>query len=193
MAIRPPRAAFSVARRMGERARAGQSQAEQPSVDVTAGFAGMADALRGLVERLAEATKEQAQESGSRSFTIGGKDAKMVFGYTLKMGENGVSAEPFGDVPAKDAAPKAAEPAPRQPIAEVYEDGADVVVVAELPGADPAGIVCRPDGQTLLIETSGARRYRKELALPVAVRAEGMVQSFQNGILEVRLPRVAAA
>jgi HSP20 family protein len=117
----------------------------------------------------------------------------MVFGYTLRMGTDGVSAEPFGNVPAPAAKSAAgAAPAVLQPIVEVYQDGNQVVVIAELPGADPDRIVCRPGGMRLLIEASGTRHYRKELTLPVPVRADGMVQSVQNGILEVRLIQVAA-
>ena len=79
-----------------------------------------------------------------------------------------------------------------QPIVEVFEDGAAVIVVAELPGADPDAIVCQPDGRRLLIEASGVRRYRKDLALPVPVQTEGLQQSYRNGILEVRLLRADA-
>jgi HSP20 family protein len=127
----------------------------------------------------------------------------MVFGYTLKMGADGISAEPFGDVPAptneraqghQAAVDKEAGalPAALQPIVEVYQDGATVVVIAELPGADPDRIVCRADGVRLLIEAAGARNYRKDLTLPVPVRSDSVAQSLRNGILEVRLMQADA-
>jgi HSP20 family protein len=209
MALRPSRAGFSVARRMSERARAAQKAGEgsspgDPDIVGAGGFAGIVDALRGLVTQLSQAaeaakqategaTPEEAQHT--RTFSVGGKEAKMVFGYTLRMGQDGVSAEPFGDVPeapTRPASPQAAAAPARQPIVEMFEEGNAVVVVAELPGADPEGITCRVDGAHLLIETSGERRYRKELTLPVSVRAEGLSQSFRNGILEVRLMRAGA-
>jgi HSP20 family molecular chaperone IbpA len=173
MALRPPRAGLSVARRLSERARAAS-----PEVDVTGGIAGMVDALRGLVRQLADTEHD-----------LGGGDGKtsVVFGYTLKVGPDGISGERFGDVPQKAATPA------RQPIVDIFEEATGVVVVAELPGADPASIVCRVEPQRLLIEAAGVRRYRKQVALPVAVRAEGMQQSFCNGILEVRLVREDAA
>jgi HSP20 family protein len=226
MALRPPRAGFSVARRLSERARAqraAQSPADQAATEAAAapfidgsGFAGMVDALRGLVEQLARTAEQAGSETdasgdaadapahgGAHSVTFGGGKGRMVFGYTLRMGEGGVSAEPFGDVPdaaapvagaarpSKPAArePGRSQPAARQPIVDVFEDDGAVVVVAELPGADPEGIVCQAEGSRLLIEAAGARRYRKEIALPVAVRADGMRQSFRTGILEVRLAR----
>ena len=197
MALRPPRAGFSVARRLSERARAEREAPSDAAQTGVAGVEGMMDALRGLVERLVETGKGAADAAesstaakGERSFNIGGKEARMVFGYTLKMGEEGVSAERFGDVPEAPTAPKAAAtPTARQPIAEVFEDGEEIIVVAELPGADPSQIVCKAEGLQLLIEAGGARRYRKTLALPAAVTADGMQTGFQNGILEVRLRR----
>jgi HSP20 family protein len=136
------------------------------------------------------------------SVELGGKGGRMVFGYTLRLGLDGLSAEPFGDMPDKAAAAGAAPAAPaappaRQPIVELFEEAATIVVVAELPGADPARLLCRVDGETLLIEAAGlveaagARRYRKQVVLPGPVEAAGMQQNFQNGILEVRLPRAA--
>ncbi len=148
----------------------------------------------------------------------------MVFGYTVRMGLDGVTAEPFGDLadsesdsgsgpglgagrdavaqaaaarqpPERQAPvrPSPARPSPvRQPIVELFEEAATIVVVAELPGADPAGLTCRVEGDALLIETDGARRYRKRVALPAAVAPGTLRHSFLNGILEVRLNRADA-
>ena len=198
MALRPPSAGFSVARRMSERARAQQTAATPPDPEAAlsglAGLGGIVDALRGLVDKLATAepsaedpTQDPPGTTGSRSVSLGGKSARMVFGYTLRMGEDGVSAERFGDMP--EAAQANRPQPPRQPIAEVFEDEDDIVVVAELPGADPAGITCQVAQGALLIEASGARRYRKSLALPAPVTRDTPRISFQNGILEVRLRR----
>jgi HSP20 family protein len=209
MALRPPRAGFSVARLLSERARGARPKESagnhsDPDIAAAGGFSGMVDALRGLVQQLAEAAQSTAQDEakaaheaskeGTHSFTLGGARTSVVFGYTLKTGPDGVSAERFGDVPdrtqppAKAASQPQRQP-PRQPIVEVHEEGAEIVVVAELPGADPKTIICRPEQKRLLIEAGGARRYRKEVLLPAAVQASGMQQSFQHGILEVRLVR----
>ena len=188
-----------------------------PAMSGVGGFAGMAEgvagmvgALRGLVEQLTAAAAEQAQQKPSgeaghakagsdpeamqRTIDLGSGNTRMVFGYTLRMGSDGLSAERFGNTPAPASGKGAdtaagATPAALLPIVEVFEDGDAIVVVAELPGADPERIVCRVDGLLLLIEAAGVRQYRKELALPVRVRADGVVQSFRNGILEVRLAR----
>jgi HSP20 family protein len=205
MAIRPPRSGFSVSRRLSERARA---TANEPASETKiAGFGslnGMVDALRGLVDQLSAAAQsppadqDQPEDGSTKTVSFAGGKGRMVFGYTLRMGDEGISAERFGDVPPKATAagPRqkpepAAAPAALQPIVEVFEDGDAVVVVAELPGADPETIICRPEGRTLHIEASGVRRYRKDLALPVAVNPHGLQQTFRNGILEARMTRAA--
>jgi HSP20 family protein len=202
MPIRPPRSGFSVARRLSERARAATPAADPP-IAAPGGFAGMVDALRGLVEQLSEAARAQ-NEAGSATDKpdndAGEARTSMVFGYTLRMGNEGVFAEPFGHVPQPAprggkrpaATPQEAQAAPaaRQPIVEMFEDGDIVVVVAELPGADPDGITCRVDGNQLSIEATGAQHYRKELTLPAPVQPEGFAQTVRNGILELRLSRL---
>ncbi len=197
MALRPPRSGLSVGRLLSERARAAtppsQSTTNSPSL-----AASMAEALRGLADKLAQAAQQGAHEaaepalqSGQLERRIGTKAASLVFGYTLRMGQDGVSAEPFGDVPAAKSGPAKAtsEPLARQPITEILVEDGCVTVLAELPGADPAHVICTPQGSELLIETLAGRRYRKALELPMAVRPDGMTQSFANGILEVRLSR----
>ena len=195
---------IGVARRMSERARAAAGEQAQAG-----GLGAMVGALQGLIDQLVETARtvrpepdaaadeapaasrqSGAQRSGVHSVDLGGKGSRMVFGYTLRMGLDGLSAAPFGDVPAEA---EAAEPAARQPIVELFEEPGVIVVVAELPGADPASLVCRVEGQTLLIETSGGRRYRKQVDLPAAIKPGEPARNFQNGILEVRLPRADAA
>jgi HSP20 family protein len=210
MAIRPPRSGFSVSRRLSERARAAAAdETFEPKIAGAGGFTGMIDALRGLVEQLSAAAQtaphetDQPDNGAPKTVSFAGGKGRMVFGYTLRMGDEGVSAEPFGNIPpngppnASTSGPgqkneSPAAPAALQPIVEVFEDGESVVVVAELPGADPETIICRPDGKTLHIEATGVRRYRKDLALPVPVQGDGFQQSFRNGILEVRMNRSAA-
>lgn len=223
MTLRPPRRGFSVSRHLSERARAARDEAARasasgdPDIAGAGGFAGMVGALRGLVEQFVAAAQQQAAQqqaggqhgagdepgpegsaarSGQHEVSFGDGKARMVFGYTLRMGRDGISAEPFGNTaPAgKRGDPDAGSaPAALLPIVEVFEDGDAVVVVAELPGADPDRIVCRVEAQRLLIEATGLRSYRKDLPLPVPVRADGVVQSFRNGILEVRLVRADPA
>jgi HSP20 family molecular chaperone IbpA len=138
------------------------------------------------------------RESGSSGVNSGGSASKLVFGYTVRVGQAGISAEPFGNVPQparKAATPTAArghtaqEIAPRQPIVDVFEERGVFVIIAELPGTSDSDITCTATGNAVRIETTGAHAYAKDVDLPAAAIPETLVSRCQNGILEVRVQR----
>jgi HSP20 family molecular chaperone IbpA len=176
------------------------------------------EAVQGLVDRLVHTGRSPHADTGDngatpaaqgdhgltsvqagQSLSFAGDKLRVVFGYTLRVGEDGVSADPFGDVPerrrqtAPGVSAEPPQPAIRQPIIDIFEEPDAIIVVAELPGADPAGIVCRVEAGSLLIEATGPRLYRKALPLPQVVQAGDLEHSFRNGILEVRIARLAAS
>ncbi len=216
MAIRPPRAGFTVSRRMSERARAPERAAPQDDADIPgfSGFGAMVGSLRRLIEQFSETASsaqagsaqagsaqagsaqqgsgpaEGARHGATHTVDLGGQ-GRMVFGYTLRMGPEGIAAEPFGNV--HPPRPKAAdEPRAQAPITDIFEDGDDIVVVAEVPGVEADRIACSVNDRTLLIETTGTRRYRKSLQLPAPSSPGTLRQSYRNGILEVRIRRAGA-
>ncbi len=177
-----------IARILSERERAAQAPpdpAEAEAAMSALGLGGLFDGLRTLAE-----TFGKLGQGGERSFDIGGKPGRVVFGYSVRTGLDGARAEPFGDVPEPGQPPAEAA---RQPIVDVFEEADAIVVVAEIPGAAEADIACRVDGNRLLIQAGGARRYRKQVALPVPVVADSLRHSLRNGILEIRLARPPAA
>lgn len=78
----------------------------------------------------------------------------------------------------------------REPTVDVFDEGALVRVVADMPGADPATLRVRGSGNRLAIAATGAaRRYERIVALPAPVRAEQAAPpTFINGIMEILLP-----
>jgi len=168
---------ISVARMLSERARKG----DEP---MQAG-----DAVGGLFEglqKLAEGLQDAVKQAGNAT----GAERKLVFGYSLKVGPMGTTAERFGDVP--DTAQEPAAAAAREPIVDVFEEADVILVVAEMPGVDAADITARVEDTALLIESPAPHAYRKRIPLPVAVDAAGLTCACHNGILEVRLPRIGA-
>lgn len=94
------------------------------------------------------------------------------------------------------------------PPVDIYEDDHGLVVVADLPGADPAGLDVRADRGTLTIQARtvnehalGEPVYREyELAgffrqfqLPEEVDTSRIEAELKQGVLTLRLPRVAPA
>ena len=78
----------------------------------------------------------------------------------------------------------------REPLIDVFDEGAEIVVAAELPGAKESAIEVEVRGDVLAISSSGERRYAKEVVLPSPVDAASMKRSFKNGLLELRLKKV---
>lgn len=92
---------------------------------------------------------------------------------------------------------------------DVYETKDDVVVKASLPGVKAGEVDVSVTGDTLVIkgETSGDKSdetpsyYRQErrsgsfqraLTLPVEIDADGAAATFEDGVLELRLPKAAS-
>ena len=92
------------------------------------------------------------------------------------------------------------------PAVDVFETRTTVVVVAEIPGADPSSLRVVKEGQILLI--AGERReppsdskirlfhmeidygrFEREIVLPEALGTEGARAVFEYGLLRVELPK----
>ncbi len=135
-----------------------------------------------------ELVREKRAEDGSVSKEIG----PIVYGYSVTVGPDGKPViREFGNIkrgPTKEW--KEAITDSREPLVDVVEGDKEVRVIAELPGARKQDINLTGEGKTLVIsaETS-ARKYHKELELPVAVELQNAKSTFNNGILEVTLPR----
>ncbi len=161
----------SVARALSERARAAEAPAAAP--------ANLVDGIRGLMDGL----QKLAETAGAARGELGGQDGRIVFGCSIRTTDGVVQS--FG-TPARAEAPDA-----REPLTDVMEEADAILVVAEVPGLDPAQLSLSLEGGALLIEGGGRVRYRRRVVLPAAVDAARMTQACRNGILEVRLPRAS--
>jgi HSP20 family protein len=172
-----------IARTLSDRARSSRDPQDDLNAAEAAatqlGLGGLFATLRETMERLG-----QASGGSEKTVEIGGREGRMVFGYSVRMGLDD-AAEPFGNVADNGRAPDAT--APRQPIIDVYADGADVVVVAELPGVAEADVSVTLEGAALLIFAAG---WHKRVKLPAVVIPDSLRHSCRNGILEVRLARL---
>jgi HSP20 family molecular chaperone IbpA len=172
----------SIARLLSERARGGEPE----SADI-ADLGGTASDILGRLKDVFDQVVQAADAGAARGdvpFTLGGKPGRVVFGYSIRQGLDGLKAEPFGDIP-----PAAHKPAARAPIVDVFEEAGAIRIVAELPGASAEDVSCTLDGDTLVIETRQGPVYAKRVNLPAAVVPGSLVQSCRNGILEIRIDR----
>ena len=83
----------------------------------------------------------------------------------------------------------AAQPPRREVIADVFDEGDYLKVIAELPGVDEKDIKAREKGNQLVISAQAAgRQYYKEIELPCLVKEE-LNLSYKNGILQISVEK----
>ena len=132
--------------------------------------------------------REKRAEDGSVTREIG----PIVYGYSMTVGPDGKPViREFGNLkrsPSKEWREAISET--REPMVDLVEGPKEVRVLAELPGARKQDIELTLEGRSLVISANTpAKKYRKELELPCPVRLEGSKSTFNNGILEVTLPK----
>ena len=75
-------------------------------------------------------------------------------------------------------------------LATFFEEGDEVIVVAELAGFSRENLkVTAKDHQLILSAEALDRRYRKSLNLPSQVIPNTLCTTYKNGVLEVRLKK----
>ncbi|MBU2633448.1 Hsp20/alpha crystallin family protein [Patescibacteria group bacterium] len=73
---------------------------------------------------------------------------------------------------------------------DIFEEKDCIKIIGDMPGCDKENIKCHVDGKTLKIQTTGNRKYKKEIELPVSVnQKQKPVLKYKNGILEIELKK----
>lgn len=156
---------------------------------------GLGGVLRGLGDllNLAERLAEQGERevSQEREFSSPG-GARGVYGFSVRMGMGGApTVERFGNVRATSEGPVVSDT--REPLIDVFDEGDEVVVVAEVPGVQEKDVHLDLDGDMLALSATGPKRkYEKEVLLPASVDPATRRQSYQNGYLELRFKKTNA-
>lgn len=164
-----------------------------PKIDINVNLGGLFQNLGALLS----AINDLAERAGAEGATAQGgelkfgKDSQLrgVYGFSIRSGIGGKPrVQPFGNIRPTPQGPEVDEA--REPLVDLFDEGAEILLVAELPGADQADIAVELHGDILAIEVGGARRYAKELLLPAPVDPDSLRQSYRNGILEIRLKKL---
>jgi len=120
---------------------------------------------------------------------IGGiKGKRAIIGYnvrTIKGGKPSVST--FGNVRKTKLGSVVDEK--RKPLVDVFDQGNELKIVAELPGVEEKDIRLSFDNNKLAISVNTQdRKYYKEVGLPSAVK-EKISKTYRNGVLEIKLTK----
>ncbi len=140
------------------------------------------------LEFFAKEYEEEKPSEYRREYRVFGP---YVYGFRITIGPDGKPhIEEFGNVRKIRGRPVISEE--REPLVDVFEEGDEVVVIAELPGVNKEKIKCRvsEDRKKLYIKASNEyHKYYKEVELPVPVEPGSAKASYKNGVLEVRLKK----
>ena len=77
----------------------------------------------------------------------------------------------------------------REAHVDVTDEDGETSLVAELPGVREEDIHVAVQDETVILDTTGQRRYRAVVDLPEPVDAASLRQVFSNGLLELRLQK----
>ena len=135
--------------------------------------------FRELMERSFEDLLREKPESGKT----------YVYGFTYYIGPDGKPVfREFGNVrPSRTGFTIQEE---REPLVEVYEEGDEIVVVAEMPVVGKEDInLMAGEGELEISAETEKRKYYKRVKLPAQVDPDSVKASYKNGVLEVRMKK----
>ena len=159
---------------------------ESPS-EVEDGLAALRERLKaaGGKERLSDDAWRAGETSVSGFIRTGGVlgDQEFHIGTmgTPSQRRAGTSAQPHG---GRRAGEEVGEP----PL-DLFDEGDEIRIVADVPGAELADLELRVEGGLFSLATrpGARRRYRRDVALMAAVDPDIASITCRNGVLEVRL------
>ncbi|MCU0490896.1 MAG: Hsp20/alpha crystallin family protein [Chloroflexaceae bacterium] len=163
----------------------------EPEININLGlggiFKGLGD-MMSLLSQMAEQAEGETTRSGEFRVKGAGDKVSGVYGFTVRSGIGGVPrVERFGNIRTTEKGPEVAET--REPLVDLFDEAHEMVVVAELPGVNEADITVEIHDDILNLETSGERRYAREVLLPAKAAAASMQKTYRNGILEIRVQK----
>ncbi len=110
-----------------------------------------------------------------------------VYGFSIKVSSDGKpEVREFGNIKSAKRE-KGFVHDEREPLIDVFKTDNEVMIMAEVPGADEKDIhITKTDGELEIIIDSEKRQYYKRLKLPADVDLAKMKKNYKNGVLELR-------
>jgi HSP20 family protein len=164
---------------------------EEVKVSFDLGFGGLFKGLGDFIDLLGdmvETGEEEVTRSGEFRVKGLGDKGRGVYGFSVRTGTGGIPrVERFGNIRTTEEGPVVAEV--REPLVDLFDEEQEIVVVAELPGVAEEEVHIEIQDDILSLETTGERKYAKEILLPEPVDAATLQKAYKNGILELRLKK----
>jgi len=153
------------------------------------GFGGLFKGLGDFIDLLGgmlEKGEEEVSRTGEFRVKGLGDKGRGIYGFSVRTGIGGIPrVERFGNIRSTEEGPVVAEV--WEPLVDLFDEDEEIVVVVELPGVGEDEIQIAIQDDVLSLETTGERKYVKEILLPEKVNATTLQKTYRNGILELRL------
>ncbi|MGA9351842.1 MAG: archaeal heat shock protein Hsp20 [Anaerolineae bacterium] len=176
---------------MTEKKKRETKKEEEARVSFDLGFGGLFKGLGDFIDLLGEMIEtgeEEVTRTGDFRIKGLGDKARGVYGFSVRTGIGGIpQVERFGNIRTTEEGPVVAEV--REPLVDLFDEEQEIVVVAELPGVAEEEVHIGIQDDILSLETTGERKYAKEILLPEPVDATTLQKAYKNGILELRLKK----
>ena len=172
----------------------GNKKKDAENISIDLGVGGLFKGLGNFLDLLSNMV-ESAEESGGETNRTGefkvkglGDKAKGVYGFSVRTGIGGVPhVEHFGNIRSTQTGPEVADV--REPLVDVFDEAQEIVIAAELPGVGEDEIHIEIQDDILSLQTTGDRKYAKEILLNAAIDDATLQKTYKNGILELRLKK----
>ena len=157
------------------------------------GLAEMFSRLGGVIrhlEGLVESGGEEIRRGGEFNIPGLGEKARGIYGFSVRTGLDGEArVRPFGNIKPTKSGPEVVDV--REPLIDVFDEGDELLIVAELPGVSDREIEVAVSDGLLTLQATGEHRYAKELELTVRIEAEPTRRLYRNGLLELRFAKAS--
>ncbi|MFW9950442.1 MAG: Hsp20/alpha crystallin family protein [Candidatus Thorarchaeota archaeon] len=117
----------------------------------------------------------------------------IIYGFKVNFTGGKPIINSFGNLKKEPLSGKTKIDNAREPLVEVYEEGDQIIVIAEMPGVIKEDIELKATNRSLTISTKegvAGRKYFKEITLPGNVNSNVAKARLTNGILEIKLKRL---
>lgn len=166
-------------------------------------FKGLGDVI-GLLSKAVEVAEKDGNIT--KEFRTGGEGEKPEIFYGFNMRTNlrsippsvksnsprssrsyRVSSKPASSVSSGDFQTEE----DHEPLIDIFNEDDEIVIIAELSAISEQEISVEIQEDIFRLQTTGERRYVKEILLPAHIDEQSMRQTYRNDILEVRLKKAS--
>ncbi len=187
---------------MPEEKKKQEKEGEEGVIDFGLGKISLGGVFKGLsdlidtVQKVAEKGETIRREGGIKgaglppNASIGGKDIRGVYGFSVRTLGGKPIVEPFGNIKESPQGPVVEEV--REPMVDVFDEKDHIRIIAEMPGVekDDIHIDVKDEVVTLKAER-GERKYKKDVALPSPVNTSTVTSAYKNGVMEIKMEKRA--